>query len=123
MCARAGLSDGIIATEALSIDSVGRVLAKLGAIARAGTIFIAARTDVRQNIRSVSRITRDDIDDAVHCVCTPKRSARSADDFDTLDVFEQDILHVPEHTRVQRRIDAAPVNEYEKLVCSGAIEA
>ena len=67
-------------------------------------------------------MTRDNIDDTVHCVCAPERATWSAHDFDALDIFEKHVLHVPEHAGVQRRIDASPVNQYEKFIGSGAVE-
>src|SRR5213594_4467298 len=69
-------------------------------------------------------MTRNDVDDAVYRVRAPQRAARAADDFYALDVFDQRVLHVPEHAGEQRRIDAAPVNEHEQLVGDcGAVEA
>src|SRR5437879_7776202 len=53
-------------------------------------------------------MTRNDVDDAVHGVRAPERTARAADDFEALDVFDQRVLHIPEHAGEQRRIDAAP---------------
>jgi hypothetical protein len=51
------------------------------------------------------------------------RGARTADDFDAVDVFQHHVLHVPVHAGEQRRIDGAAVDQHQQLVLEGAAEA
>src|SRR5436189_67762 len=63
--------------------------------------------------------------------CAGRRSPISpkarlaADHLDPVDVFEQRVLRVPKDAREQRRVDSAPVDKDEELVCdrTGLIEA
>jgi len=43
--------------------------------------------------------------------------------FDSVNVFEQRVLCVPKDAREQRRVDGAPVNKDQKLVCDRVVEA
>src|SRR5205823_5923206 len=53
----------------------------------------------------------DDVDHAVDGIAAPQRGARAADHFDAVDVFDDGILHVPEHASKQRVVEAAPIHE------------
>src|SRR5690606_33775338 len=59
---------------------------------------------------------RGDVDDAVDGVHAPQGAARTTDDLDALDVFQHQVLHVPEYAGEQRRIDRAAVDHHQQLV-------
>ncbi|MNV58358.1 hypothetical protein D3C71_1507260 [compost metagenome] len=65
----------------------------------------------------------DNVDDSVDCVSAPQRPARTADHFDAINVFQHDILLVPEHARKERGVDSAPVDQDKELVADGIVEA
>ena len=71
----------------------------------------------------VARTLGDDVDDAVDGVGPPERAARSADDFDAVDVLEQDVLDFPVGAGEERRVDAPPVDEDEHRAREPAAEA
>ena len=64
----------------------------------------------------------DDIDHPVHGVGAPNRSARSANHFDPLDVFQGKILLVPQHCRKRWLIQRASVDQSQDLVGVERIE-
>src|SRR5258706_2829678 len=86
-----------------------------GAEAAECALFVAAAAFEERPARG-SRGSRDDVDDAVDRVRAPERATRARDDLYPVDVLEQRVLHIPEHTGVQRGIDAAPLDEHEQLV-------
>jgi hypothetical protein len=68
-------------------------------------------------------IARDDIDDAVDGVGAPQGAAWAAHHLDALDIDRRDILHVPEHPGVQRRINGTAVDQDQQLVGGSDVEA
>src|SRR5580658_5192363 len=78
-----------------------------------------------RNVGSLSILRRfgDDIDHAVDCVGSPQGTARTTDDFNSLDVVEQVVLHIPHHATIERRIYDTTVNQHEELVCQVGVES
>ncbi len=112
-----------IATEALAVDPIISVRAELAAVAGGSKpcqLGAAAARD--QQSSRILRVLRDDVDHAVDGVGAPQRCPWSADDFDSVDIREQDILHVPEHARKQRGVDGPAVDQDQQLVGGGAVE-
>ena len=70
-------------------------------------------------------VARDDVDHAIDGVRSPERAARTANDFDAVQIFDDCVLLVPEHAGKKRRIDDASVHQHQELVsgAAGLIEA
>src|ERR1700722_5862424 len=70
------------------------------------------------DVRTLGQIggARDDVDDSVHRVRAPERGAHPADDLDSVYILQHDIKRVRINARIKRRVDAAPVDQYEQLV-------
>src|SRR5258706_15953018 len=90
--------------EIFSGDTGATVRARLTITQRTDRLAIAAAHGEKTALR-ISRREREDVDDAIHGVYAPKRSARTADDFDAVDILEQYILNIPEDTGEKRGID------------------
>jgi hypothetical protein len=113
-----------VALEALDERAYRKLLAGFPPVAQRaeGFLVVAAARFGVEPLTVLSGV-RDDVDHAVHRVRSPDGASRSGDDLDALDVGEQDVLHVPEHARVERRVDAASVDQHEQLVGEIAAEA
>src|SRR3546814_14059213 len=61
-------------------------------------------------------IAGHDVDDAVYGIGSPQRRAGAADHLYAVDIFGDDILHVPIDAGKQRRINAPAVDQDEQLV-------
>ena len=86
------------------------------------TQFHAAAARDEESLR-VLAIPADDVDDAVHGVGSPQRRTRPANHFNPVNVLQHRVLHVPKHTREQRRINAPPILQDQQLVGKNVIEA
>ena len=64
----------------------------------------------------------DDVDDTVDCIGPPDGATRPADDFDTFDVTQNEVLYVPIDSFKERRIDAPTVDQYQQIFGEAAIE-
>ena len=58
----------------------------------------------------------DDIDDTVDRIRAPQASSWSSDDFNTLDVFKQQILDFPVHAGEGWSVDRPSVHQHQQLV-------
>ena len=87
------------------------------------TAQLRAAATLQENPLSVLGLLGDDVDDPVDRVGPPLRGPRSADDFNPIDVFQERILRVPKHSRVQRRIDRAPVDQHQHFVGQRVVES
>ncbi len=108
--------------ERIDVRPIVNRLAQLAAILGAAALFEIARADIQRDARSVGRFAGHDVDDTVDRVRAPECRAGAADHFDALDIFRQDILHVPRHARMIGRIYAAPVDEHQQFGSGGAVE-
>ena len=57
-----------------------------------------------------------DVDDAVHGICSPQCSARSAHNFDAVQVFQGCELSVPVYSAKKRIVDGSAIDHHQKLV-------
>src|SRR5258706_2961717 len=108
--------------EIFAVDTVATVRASLTITQRTDRLAIAAARCEKAALR-ISRRERDDVDDAIHRVYAPKRSARTADDFDAVDILEQYILNIPEDTGEKRGVNRPAVDQHEQLIGRGVAEA
>ncbi len=77
-----------------------------------GLIFRAAAGRDEQAL-GVRGALGDDVDDSVHGIGAPQRSARTANHLDVIDVIEQRVLRFPVRASEQRRVDRAAVDQHE----------
>ena len=77
----------------------------------------------RRARRASRRPPGDDVDDAIDGVGAPHRTGRAVQHLDALDGVQRHALGLPDHARVERRIDAAPVHQHQQLVGIAAGEA
>ena len=75
--------------QVFAVNSVVGVFIDFPAVAERGngTFFIALDPGDKQPLRILG-FFRGNVDDAINGVGTPKRGARTANDFDTINVFE-----------------------------------
>ena len=64
----------------------------------------------------------DDVDDPVHGIGAPHGSAGAANDFDTVDVLQQQVFAVPEDARECMGVDRPAIDEHEQLVREQIVE-
>ncbi len=79
------------------------------------------RHDLRA--RCLGGAARDDVDHAIDRIGAPDRRPGTADHLDTLDEFERDVVELPEHAGIDRRVKAAPVLQHQQLVRVTSAEA
>ena len=115
--------DRFIATETFAIDTQITVLVQLDTVAGAKSNFLSASTDRKQEPLGILGAFGKDANDAIDGICAPQSSARSADDFDPVNIFQERILHVPEHAGKQRGIYDAAINHHQQLVRQCIVEA
>ena len=111
-----------VTSEGLAVEPVAETLSVAATVAgvEKALIFISSACGNERPTRFVGAL-RDDVDDAVHGVRPPDGSARSADHFDTIDVFEQRILHLPVGAIEKRRVDGSAIDEdQDRAIQSGA---
>ena len=72
---------------------------------------------------SIAGCFGDDIDHSVDGVRSPQRGTRTPDYLDTLDVSEQKILLIPEHSRIDWRIHSPSIHQDEQLVAAAVVES
>ncbi len=75
-----------------------------------------------QRALGLSRLFRDDVDDAVHGIRTPKGSARSSDDLHTFNVFQNDVDPIPEDPPEPHVVDRPTVDHHQHLVPDDLLE-
>src|SRR2546430_2036378 len=116
---------GTVAVGDLAVDPKRAVLAQVSALPRRGAALQVPGSRREQSALRFRGAPGDHVDHAVDRVGAPQRRARAADHLDPVDVFEQRVLRVPKDAREQRRVDSAPVDKDEELVCdrTGLIEA
>jgi len=112
----------VVDLEPLGIQPQRRIFAEAEAVAQRDAALVGAGIDDHPRALRVARRAREDVDDTVDRVGTPQRAARAADHLDAIDVVEHHVLHVPEHAGLQRRVDAAPVDQHQQLVGVAAVE-
>src|SRR5258708_23422360 len=99
--------------EAFGVEAVVEVLAisrSITCIHRA--LIHASSASGYQRSRGILGALGDDVDDSIDGVRSPDRPARSADDFDPVDVLEQRVLHFPIHAGKKRRVNPTPVQQH-----------
>src|SRR3989449_8785023 len=113
-----------LATKTPAVDPIAYAGAQRPSVADGseGALLGAAASRQEQSLR-LFRALRDDVDHAVDRVGPPQRGPGPADDLDPVDVREGHLLHIPEHTREQRGVRRASIDEHEELVGGGAIKA
>lgn len=57
----------------------------------------------------------DNIDDPVHCVRAPQRSARPANNLDAINIFKNEIDRIPVDPGKEWRVHAASIDKNEQL--------
>ncbi len=123
---RSGISIGQdfgVPIEILPVDAEKSTRSQRSAVARAGKILrLRAAAGLRVKSLRVCGALGNDIDHAIDRIRSPQRAPRTADDFDAIDVFEQIVLHVPEHPRIKRRIDGPPIDHDQQLIAQVRIE-
>ena len=106
----------VLGASQLGVNAVVGVFTGRCAVAhRQLSLFVADPADQQLAVGFVGA-AGDDVDHAVDRVGTPQGAARAANDFDAVDVFEQGVLHIPEHAAVQGGVDAAAVDQHQQLV-------
>ncbi len=111
----------VCALQQLAVDAPAGFPAA-SALSEGGIPAIGGAAQYRQAALGRRGRARGDVDDAVDGVHAPQGAARAADDLDALDVFQHQVLHVPEHPGEQGRIDRAAIDHHQQLV-GGAIVA
>src|SRR5581483_10240012 len=100
--------------EGFSINTIIKRFAIPASVAEIGEPLVnisAAHRD--QHPLSVAGIFGNDIYDCVDGICSPNRTARSSNDFDSLNILKQGILHVPINSGKKRRVNGSTVNKHE----------
>src|ERR1700730_9369307 len=92
----------VAAVEILAVDAEMRVPVQRTAVACTRK-FMWFRSAPRLGVQSlrVRGALGDDVDDTIDRVRAPQRASRPTDDFDSIDVFQQIVLHVPQDSRVE----------------------
>ena len=100
-----------IAVEAFRIGAVVQRFLGHGSVANAGgdELFVSGATGHVPTV-GLLRTARNNINDAVHGVRTPKTSAGAAHDLDSLDVIEKEILRFPINAGEERSVDASAID-------------
>src|SRR5258708_5063012 len=100
--------------EAFAVKPVVEVLALSRSITCVHRALIhASSASGHQRSRGILGALGDDVDDSIDGVRSPDGPARSADDFNPVDVLEQRVLYFPIHAGKERRVNATPVDEHE----------
>ena len=99
------------------------ILSDLPAIADSfKTLVHVAATGLRIDALRVLTTFGDDIDHPVDGIGTPKRGAGTADDFNPINIFQKQILHVPINAGEGRRINASSIDQHQEFVGESIIE-
>ena len=109
--------------EIFLVDADIGVLSDLPAIADAfkSLIHVAAAAFDIEALRVLAAFG-DDIDHPIDGIGTPKRGSGAADDFNPVNIFQEQILHVPINAREGRRINASSIDEDQEFVGESIIE-
>ncbi len=99
-----------------SVDTEGRLLIDLLSISYPQSLLLIAGAGCYCRTGGQIGGARDDVHHAIHRVGTPERGAGATDDLYPIDILQQDVLSIQVHSRKQRRVDAAPVNQDQELV-------
>ena len=71
----------------------------------------------------LTRVLRQDVDDAVDRVGAPQAPARASHDFDAVEIVKEDVLGMPVHTTKRKVVDRPAVNHDEELIGELSTEA
>ena len=113
-----------IAIEGRAVNAKVKILAEFVAVTKIGkTVQESAAAGAHERALRIARGFGDDVDDAIDGVGTPERATRAGDYFDAIDVFEHEMLNIPEDSREKWGIDAAAVDIDEQFVGGGGVEA
>ena len=86
--------------ERLAVYAVIKVVGVAGSVAEAGEALIYVSPAHRdQRSMSVAGAFGDDVDHRIHRIRAPDGAARAPDDFDSIHISEQGVLHVPIDSR------------------------
>src|SRR6267154_3238126 len=100
--------------EALAIDPIVETLSICAPKTKpAHPIVDISAAQGRQLSASFFRVLSNDIDNSIERVCSPDGTARPANYFDPVDVFQKGVLQLPINTGEQRCIDTSAVNQHE----------
>src|SRR4051812_47550906 len=64
-----------------------------------------------------------DVDYTVNCVRAPKSSARASNDLNLLDIGQECLLHIPEHTGEKRGVQAPAVHQHLHFIRHTPVES
>lgn len=113
-----------VAVEVLGVNPEVGAFAYFAAVAdRAETQFFITDSRAEQCALSLLGFLGDDVDDAVDRIGAPKGPGWSSNHFDAVDVFQHDVLGIPEHAGVLGVVDAAAVDQHEQFVGELALES
>src|ERR1041385_5344651 len=107
-----------------AIDPEKRGIAEFATITDAcETALFSARAAAQEGALSIFGAAGHNIDDAVDGIGSPERSAGTANDFDSVDVFHHRGLDIPEDAGKEGRINGATVLQHQEFVSEYIIEA
>ena len=99
------------------------MITDLSSVANASKSFLLVSEPSRDEATlGILSALRDDVDHSIHCVGAPQCRARAADDLDAFNIFQHDILDIPENAGKQRRVNTPAVDEHQHLVREAAIK-
>src|ERR1700756_4484805 len=97
-----------------SVGTIVEIISVSGPVANSAFALRDIPT-ARGSIASVSilSVLGNNVDHTIDSVRSPDRSARAANHFDPLDIFQQYVLNIPINPREKRSVDAAAINQYQ----------
>src|ERR1043165_2440249 len=111
------VQNGAVAIKILAVNAEVNVRAELAAVASGREVIQErAAAGAQEGPLGVFGAFGDDVDHAIHRVRPPKSRPGSAHHFDPVDVFQHDVLNVPEDSREKGKIDGAAIHHHQKLV-------
>src|SRR5258708_35048903 len=102
------------AAKTHAIHTVVEVVADAGTEAESARALIyVAAADGNEDPAAFFGIVRDNVDDSVDSIRSPDSAARSTNDLDPIDIFEQNILQSPVDAGKKRYVHVASINEHQ----------
>src|ERR1700680_4716260 len=97
-------------TEGLSVDAVIKVFIVPAPVPKMGEALVEiSAAGGYQRSMGILGVFVDDINYSIDRICSPDRSARATDDFDSFNILQQCVLDLPINAREQRRVNAPAV--------------
>ena len=101
-------------TESLSVDAVIKVFIVPAPVPKMGEALVEiSAAGGYQCSMCIFGVFGDDINYSVDRICSPDRSARASDDFDSFNILQQRVLDLPINAREQRRVNAPAVDQHQ----------